>query len=163
MLALIADTKPLLSLPALPAHPQVVRQPVEDEAFNRDGVALQAGQEAQQGSVVGRGHHDHAQAPSARLADQAQHRLEHKAVRLFAVDLGLHARVHQLGVGLRAERPDQVDAVIEQALAINDAPVVVEFVVHKDAMVWPMVAAGTSNDEIKVARDMAPNWDEEEL
>jgi acetolactate synthase-1/2/3 large subunit len=26
-------------------------------------------------------------------------------------------------------------------------------------MVWPMVAAGTSNDDIKVARDMAPEWD----
>jgi acetolactate synthase-1/2/3 large subunit len=38
-----------------------------------------------------------------------------------------------------------------------------DFVVHKDAMVWPMVAAGTSNDDIKVARDMAPAWDEEEL
>ena len=42
-------------------------------------------------------------------------------------------------------------------------PVVVEFVVHKDAMVWPMVAAGTSNDDIKVARDMAPNWEGEDL
>ena len=49
-----------------------------------------------------------------------------------------------------------MDSVIEKALSINDAPVVVEFVVHKDAMVWPMVAAGTSNDDIKVARDMAP-------
>ncbi|MGD7787378.1 acetolactate synthase large subunit [Propionibacteriaceae bacterium Y1700] len=66
-------------------------------------------------------------------------------------------------VGLRAETDDQVDAVIDKALSINDRPVVVEFVVHKDAMVWPMVAAGTSNDEIKVARDLAPEWDEEEL
>ncbi len=66
-------------------------------------------------------------------------------------------------VGLRAEEPDDVDSVIEKALSINDVPVVVEFVVHKDAMVWPMVAAGTGNDEIKVARDMAPKWDEEEL
>jgi acetolactate synthase I/II/III large subunit len=66
-------------------------------------------------------------------------------------------------VGLRAEDPDDVDGVIDKALSINDAPVVVEFVVHKDAMVWPMVAAGTSNDEIKVARDMAPSWDQEEL
>jgi acetolactate synthase I/II/III large subunit len=30
-------------------------------------------------------------------------------------------------------------------------------------MVWPMVAAGTSNDDIQIARDMAPNWDSEEL
>ena len=59
-------------------------------------------------------------------------------------------------VGLRAEEPADVDAVIEKANSINDVPVVVDFVVHKDAMVWPMVAAGTSNDEIKVARDMAP-------
>ncbi|MFC7619184.1 acetolactate synthase large subunit [Microlunatus sp. GCM10028923] len=66
-------------------------------------------------------------------------------------------------VGLRAEQPGDVDAVIDKAMSINDAPVVVEFVVHKDAMVWPMVAAGTSNDEIKVARDMAPNWEGEEL
>jgi acetolactate synthase-1/2/3 large subunit len=29
-------------------------------------------------------------------------------------------------------------------------------------MVWPMVPAGTSNDEIQVARDMAPQWDTEE-
>ena len=29
-------------------------------------------------------------------------------------------------------------------------------------MVWPMVAAGTSNDDIKVARDLAPVWDTEE-
>src|SRR5215211_7845543 len=66
-------------------------------------------------------------------------------------------------VGLRAEQPEDVDPVIEKALSINDTPVVVEFVVHKDAMVWPMVAAGTSNDEIKVARDMAPKWDGETL
>jgi acetolactate synthase-1/2/3 large subunit len=66
-------------------------------------------------------------------------------------------------VGLRAEQPDDVDSVIEKALSIHDVPVVVEFVVHKDAMVWPMVAAGTSNDEIKVARDMAPKWDGEIL
>ncbi len=66
-------------------------------------------------------------------------------------------------VGLRAEQPEDVDAVIDKALSINDVPVVVEFVVHKDAMVWPMVAAGTSNDDIKVARDMAPAWDSETL
>ncbi|WP_420175524.1 acetolactate synthase large subunit [Luteococcus sp. OSA5] len=66
-------------------------------------------------------------------------------------------------VGLRAETPEEVDEVIEKALSINDGPVVVEFVVNKDAMVWPMVAAGTSNDDIKIARDMAPDWEEEDL
>jgi acetolactate synthase I/II/III large subunit len=60
--------------------------------------------------------------------------------------------------GIRCERIDDVDRTIEQAMAINDRPVVVDFIVHKDAMVWPMVAAGTSNDDIKHARGMAPDW-----
>ncbi len=64
-------------------------------------------------------------------------------------------------VGLRCERKEDVDAIIEQAMAINDQPVVIDFIVHKDAMVWPMVAAGTSNDDISVARGMAPDWDGE--
>jgi acetolactate synthase-1/2/3 large subunit len=62
-------------------------------------------------------------------------------------------------IGLRCERKEDVDAIIEQAMAINDQPVVIDFVVHADAMVWPMVAAGTSNDDIKFARGMAPDWD----
>jgi acetolactate synthase-1/2/3 large subunit len=61
--------------------------------------------------------------------------------------------------GLRCEDAARVDQVIEQAISIGDRPVVIDFVVHPDAMVWPMVAAGTSNDDIKVARDMAPDWD----
>ena len=62
-------------------------------------------------------------------------------------------------IGLRCERKEDVDAVIEQAMAINDQPVVIDFIVHKDAMVWPMVAAGTSKSDISVARGMAPDWD----
>ncbi len=61
-------------------------------------------------------------------------------------------------VGLRCETAADVDATIAKAMEINDVPVVVDFVVHEDAMVWPMVAAGTSNDEIKIAREMAPDW-----
>ena len=64
-------------------------------------------------------------------------------------------------IGLRCERKEDVDAIIEQAMAISDQPVVIDFIVHKDAMVWPMVAAGTSNDDISVARGMAPDWDGE--
>ena len=64
-------------------------------------------------------------------------------------------------VGLRCETADEVDATIEKAMAINDAPVVVDFVVGKDAMVWPMVAAGTSNDDIKIARETAPDFEYE--
>ncbi len=65
-------------------------------------------------------------------------------------------------VGLRCDSAGDVDAVIEKAMAINDQPVVIDFVVHKDAMVWPMVAAGTSNDDIMVARGLAPSWDRED-
>ncbi|MBL0747250.1 acetolactate synthase large subunit [Nocardioides baculatus] len=66
-------------------------------------------------------------------------------------------------VGLACESPDEVDATIEKAMAIDDQPVVVDFRVHRDAMVWPMVAAGTSNDEIKYARDLAPQFDEDDI
>jgi len=66
-------------------------------------------------------------------------------------------------VGLRCESKEDVDRVINEAMAINDRPVVVDFSVHRDAMVWPMVAAGTSNDDIVVARSMAPIWDSQEL
>ncbi|MEV5142368.1 acetolactate synthase large subunit [Streptomyces syringium] len=65
-------------------------------------------------------------------------------------------------VGLRCEDPAQLDAVIEQANAINDRPVVVDFIVHQDAMVWPMVAAGTSNDEILAARGVRPDFGDNE-
>jgi acetolactate synthase-1/2/3 large subunit len=65
-------------------------------------------------------------------------------------------------VGLACESPDQVDATIEKAMAIDDQPVVVDFRVHRDAMVWPMVAAGVSNDDIQYARGISPAWDREE-
>jgi acetolactate synthase-1/2/3 large subunit len=65
-------------------------------------------------------------------------------------------------VGLRCDSADSVDATIEKAMSVNDVPVVVDFTVHQDAMVWPMVAAGTSNDDITVARGLAPVWDREE-
>ena len=66
-------------------------------------------------------------------------------------------------VGLRCESKGDVDKIIKEANAINDAPVIVDFSVHRDAMVWPMVAAGTSNDDILIAKEMAPDWDSQEL
>jgi len=66
-------------------------------------------------------------------------------------------------VGLSCERPEDVDATIEKAMSINDQPVVVDFRVTRDAMVWPMVAAGASNDDIMIARETAPDWDSQEL
>jgi acetolactate synthase-1/2/3 large subunit len=66
-------------------------------------------------------------------------------------------------VGLRCESEDDLDETIEKAMSINDVPVVIDFVVERDAMVWPMVAAGTSNDDIKIARDLAPEWETDDL
>ena len=65
-------------------------------------------------------------------------------------------------VGLRCEHPDDVDATIKKALSINDRPVVIDFVVERDAMVWPMVPAGVSNDLITMARDITPVWDRDD-
>jgi acetolactate synthase I/II/III large subunit len=65
-------------------------------------------------------------------------------------------------VGLRCESREDVDSAIEKAMSINDAPVVVDFTVGKDAMVWPMVAAGASNDEIQTARDIRPEFEGDE-
>jgi acetolactate synthase I/II/III large subunit len=53
-------------------------------------------------------------------------------------------------VGLRAERPEEVDAVIEKALSIDDRSVVIDFRVDEREMCFPMVPAGASNDEIIV-------------
>ncbi|MBA2552975.1 MAG: acetolactate synthase large subunit, partial [Geodermatophilaceae bacterium] len=62
-------------------------------------------------------------------------------------------------VGMRCETRDDVDATIDKAMQINDRPVVVDFIVGEDAQVWPMVAAGTSNDDILAARDVRPDFD----
>ncbi|GGM90589.1 acetolactate synthase [Terrabacter tumescens] len=65
-------------------------------------------------------------------------------------------------LGLRAETPEEVDAAIKLALETNDRPVVIDFIVHRDAMVWPMVPAGVSNDMIQAARHEAPVWERED-
>ncbi|GGN19646.1 acetolactate synthase [Lentzea pudingi] len=65
-------------------------------------------------------------------------------------------------VGLRCESQSEVDGTILEAMAVRDRPVVVDFVVGQDAQVWPMVAAGTGNDEIMAARGIRPLFDEEE-
>ena len=62
--------------------------------------------------------------------------------------------------GLRCDSPADVDKTIKLAQSLNDAPVIVDFVVHRDAMIWPMVAAGASNDDIQIARDLAPEFEQ---
>jgi acetolactate synthase, large subunit, biosynthetic type len=65
-------------------------------------------------------------------------------------------------VGLRCDSPAEVDATIAKAMEVNDVPVVLDFVVHRDAMVWPMVPSGVSNDQIQTARGLTPVWDRED-
>ncbi len=64
-------------------------------------------------------------------------------------------------LALRVEKPEEVDAAITTALETNDRPVVIDFVVSADAMVWPMVPQGVSNSYVQYARDHAPTFDEE--
>ncbi|MFB9907986.1 acetolactate synthase large subunit [Allokutzneria oryzae] len=91
--------------------------------------------------------------------------------RYSNTDLGTHKHripdfkllAEALGcVGLRCESKEDVDAVIAKAMEINDRPVVIDFVVGKDAQVWPMVAAGTGNDHIMAARGIRPLFEEDE-
>ena len=51
-------------------------------------------------------------------------------------------------VGLRAFTEDEAIDAINKANEINDRPVLIDFRVWNDAMVWPMVAAGASNNEV---------------
>ncbi|GIG27650.1 acetolactate synthase large subunit [Cellulomonas marina] len=65
-------------------------------------------------------------------------------------------------VGLRCESDADLDATIKRALEIDDVPVVLDLTVSRDSMVWPMVAAGVSNDAIQYARGISPAWDRED-
>ncbi|MCP3976789.1 MAG: acetolactate synthase large subunit [bacterium] len=62
-------------------------------------------------------------------------------------------------VGLRAERPADVGPMLEKALAINDKPVVIDFVCDPEAMVFPMVVAGGSNDHVIMGPEDLPRPD----
>ncbi|HJD90497.1 MAG TPA: acetolactate synthase large subunit [Corynebacterium urealyticum] len=62
----------------------------------------------------------------------------------------------------RVEKEEEVLPTIKKAREINDRPVVIDFIVGEDAQVWPMVPAGTSNDEVQYARDLRPLFDDEE-
>ncbi|MFT4212402.1 MAG: acetolactate synthase large subunit [Microbacterium sp.] len=64
-------------------------------------------------------------------------------------------------LAIRVEKEEEIDAAIELALATNDRPVVIDFVVSADAMVWPMVPQGVSNSYVQYARDHSPAFEEE--
>ncbi|MCI9856646.1 acetolactate synthase large subunit [Microbacterium proteolyticum] len=65
-------------------------------------------------------------------------------------------------LGIRVEKEDEIDAAIQLALDTNDRPVVIDFVVSADAMVWPMVPQGVSNSYVQYARDHSPTFNEQE-
>jgi acetolactate synthase-1/2/3 large subunit len=56
-------------------------------------------------------------------------------------------------VGLRAEHPAEVDAVIDKAISIDDRSVVIDFRCDQEEKVFPMVPAGASNDDIILGPD----------
>jgi len=64
-------------------------------------------------------------------------------------------------LGIRVTKEEEVDAAIKLALETNDRPVVIDFVVSADAMVWPMVPQGVSNSYVQYARDHSPSFAEE--
>ncbi len=53
-------------------------------------------------------------------------------------------------VGIKVEHPDDVEGAIAKANSINDRPVVLDFRTDASEKVFPMVASGTTNDEIVV-------------
>jgi len=65
-------------------------------------------------------------------------------------------------LGIRVTKEDEIDAAIKLALETNDRPVVIDFVVSADAMVWPMVPQGVSNSYVQYARDHSPAFSEED-
>ena len=64
-------------------------------------------------------------------------------------------------LGIRVTTKEEVDAAITLANETNDRPVVIDFIVSADAMVWPMVPQGVGNSSVQYAREKAPEWEEE--
>jgi acetolactate synthase-1/2/3 large subunit len=64
-------------------------------------------------------------------------------------------------LGIRVRTKEEVEPAIRLAMETNDRPVVIDFVVSRDSMVWPMVPQGVGNSQVQYARDKAPTWDEE--
>lgn len=54
-------------------------------------------------------------------------------------------------LGLRCDRPEDVAALLDEAWAVHDRPVVMEFVVPKEEKVFPMVPAGASTSDMLTA------------
>lgn len=64
-------------------------------------------------------------------------------------------------LSIRVRTEDEIEPAIKLALETNDRPVLIDFIVSKDAMVWPMVPQGVGNSKVQYAREHAPDWDQE--
>lgn len=64
-------------------------------------------------------------------------------------------------LAIRVTKPEEIDAAIQLALDTNDRPVVIDFIVSKDSMVWPMVPQGVSNSFVQYAKEHSPEWGDE--
>jgi acetolactate synthase-1/2/3 large subunit len=54
-------------------------------------------------------------------------------------------------VGMRIERPEDVDGALEEALALRDRLVIMDFITDQTENVYPMVAAGKGQHEMELA------------
>jgi acetolactate synthase-1/2/3 large subunit len=64
-------------------------------------------------------------------------------------------------LGIRVTKPEEIEPAIRLAIETNDRPVVLDFIVSRDAMVWPMVPQGVGNSSVQYARENAPDWYDE--
>ena len=76
-----------------------------------------------------------------------EERFSHTDLRPTNPDFVKLAEAHHC-VGLRATSPDDVGDVIDQAWEVDDRPVLMEFQVPKEEMVFPMVPAGAASDDM---------------
>ena len=98
------------------------------------------------------GRHSFTDLNTGHLGDGAQSRMIPDFVKMADAYGAL---------GIRVTKMDEVDAAIKLALETNDRPVVIDFVVSRDAMVWPMVPQGVGNSSVQYASEHAPEWEQE--
>ena len=51
-------------------------------------------------------------------------------------------------IGIRVEKPEDVSAALQRAREVTDRPTFIEFIVEREANVWPMVPAGAGIHEM---------------
>jgi len=51
-------------------------------------------------------------------------------------------------IGMRIKDPEEVEKALRQSLDVNDHPVVMDFIIHPEENVFPMVPAGAPLNEM---------------